>query len=171
MAVKKDKKPKSRRDKFHEWITSEGLSLIGGWARDGLTDEQIAKNMGITRATLYEWRKRFPDISDALTTNKEVADRQVENALYKKANGYEYEEHKTYISTDSSGKEIKKVEVFKRYAQPDTASIIYWLNNRMPKKWKNQPRFDSDTSGDSKFDDLLKEALLTRLIDGTEHKK
>lgn len=45
------------------------LQLLGAWARDGLTDEQIAKNMGICRDTLIQWKKRFPDISDTLKRN------------------------------------------------------------------------------------------------------
>lgn len=47
-----------------------------GWARDGLTDEQIAYNIGIRRPTLYDWEKKYPDISDALKKGKEVVDRK-----------------------------------------------------------------------------------------------
>nr|WP_275583088.1 PIN-like domain-containing protein [Gracilibacillus alcaliphilus] len=45
--------------KYTNWITEEGLIKIEGWARDGLTDEQIAHNIGIRTSTLYEWKKRF----------------------------------------------------------------------------------------------------------------
>ena len=45
--------------KYQDWITPEGLSLVQGWARDGLTDEQIAGNMGINVATLYRWKIQF----------------------------------------------------------------------------------------------------------------
>lgn len=44
--------------KKSEWTTTEGLLLIGGWARSGLTDEQIADNMGINVRTLYRWKKQ-----------------------------------------------------------------------------------------------------------------
>lgn len=76
------------KGKYLEWLSLEGLIKLEGWARDGLTDEQIADNIGISRPTLYEWKKRYPDISDALKKGKEVVDRQVENALLKKALGY-----------------------------------------------------------------------------------
>ena len=46
------------------------ILLLDVWARDGLTDEQIAKNMGICRDTLIQWKKRFPDISDTLKSAK-----------------------------------------------------------------------------------------------------
>ncbi|MGH2183092.1 helix-turn-helix domain-containing protein, partial [Enterococcus faecalis] len=68
------------------------LIKIEGWARDGLTDEQIAQNIGIKRPTLYDWKNKYSDISDALKRGKEVVDRQVENALLKSATGYEYTE-------------------------------------------------------------------------------
>lgn len=54
------------KGKFQEWLTPEGLLKIEGWARDGLIDEQIAKNMGISRSTLNVWKTKYPDISDAL---------------------------------------------------------------------------------------------------------
>lgn len=101
--------------KFVEWLTPEGLIKIEGWARDGLTDEQIAYNMGIRRQTLYEWKKRFPVISDVLKRGKEVIDRQVENALLKRALGYQTTEQK-YVQVQMSAEEFhasKKVAVNK----------------------------------------------------------
>lgn len=80
------------KGKYHEWLTPEGLVKLEGWARDGLTDEQIATNIGISRSTLNKWKNDFPDISDTLKRGKEVVDRQVENALFKRALGYEYTE-------------------------------------------------------------------------------
>ncbi len=59
---------------------------------DGLTNEQIAHNMGITSETLRVWNNKYSAISAALKKGKEVVDRQVENALLKRALGYEYEE-------------------------------------------------------------------------------
>jgi len=82
----------ARKGKYHEWLTPEGLIKLEGWARDGLSDEQIAHNIGITKTTLYDWKKRYPDFSAALKRGKEVVDREVENALYKRAVGFEYEE-------------------------------------------------------------------------------
>lgn len=58
------------KGKYEEWLTPEGLLLIEGWARDGLTDEQIAHNMGIVPSTLYEWKKKYPELSDTLKTEK-----------------------------------------------------------------------------------------------------
>lgn len=78
--------------KYTEWVTEEGLLKIEGWARDGLTDKQIAQNIGVAYSTFRDWIKRFPALSAPLKRGKEIVDRQVENALLKRALGYEYTE-------------------------------------------------------------------------------
>ena len=79
------------KGKYDAWINDpDKLTLLAGWARKGLSDEQIAKNMGIRRSTLNEWRKKFPVISDALKKNKEICNTEVENSLYKKCTGILY---------------------------------------------------------------------------------
>ena len=112
-----------------DWLTDEGLTKIQGWAMDGLTDEQIAMNIGCSRSTLAEWKKKHPDISDTLKRGKEVIDRQVENSLLKRALGYEFEE-----ITYEYGEEIKKVV---KQIPPDTTAQIFWLKNRKPNEWRD----------------------------------
>jgi len=133
------------KGKYHDWITEEGLLKIEGWARDGLTDEQIAHNIGIARTTLYDWKNKYPNITDALKRGKEVIDRQVENALLKRALGYEYEEEKIIREKNANGKDVMKREIFKRKAQPDTTAQIFWLKNRKPKEWRDKQ--DIEMSG------------------------
>lgn len=80
------------KGKYEEWLTEEGLIKLEAWARNGLTDEQLASNMGISTATLYNYKKKYVEILEALKRGKEVVDIQVENALLKRALGYKYEE-------------------------------------------------------------------------------
>lgn len=127
------KKRRGRHGKYRDWITEEGLLKIEGWAREGLTDEQIAKNIGIQRTTLYDWKNKYNDIADALKRGKEVVDIQVENALLKRALGYEYEETKVIVETDGK----KRVERTTKHIVPDTTAQIFWLRNRT-KKWTNK---------------------------------
>ena len=128
------------RGKYVQWCEPESLLLIEGWARDGLTNEQIAHNIGVNIDTLFEWRKRFPEISEALKNGREVADRTVENALYKKATGYEYEEVTEELRFDKATGE-KRMVVTKRVKKtvpPDTAAQIFWLKNRKPGEWRDK---------------------------------
>lgn len=126
------------RGKYLDWITPEGLLKIEGWARDGLTDEQIAHNIGIRRETLYTWKKEHPNINNALKKGKEVVDRQVENALLKNALGFEYEETKTIIEISPDGEKKQRVEKIKKYSPPNSTSQIFWLKNRKPAEWRDR---------------------------------
>lgn len=104
------------KGKYEEWLTDEGLLKLEGWAHDGLTDEQIAEKIGIRRPTLYDWKKKYSDISDALKRGKEVVDRQVENALLKRARGYEYTERTArVVDRDKDLIESERREFENRY--------------------------------------------------------
>ena len=128
--------------------------MIEGWARDGLTDEQIAFNIGISRSTLSEWKKKYTDISDTLKRGKEVIDRQVENALLKRATGYKYKETTRELITDkeTGHSELVVTKVVEKEVVPDTTAQIFWLKNRKPSNWKDKPDGDN-------FNDALQEML------------
>ena len=122
------------KGKYQEWLPKEGLLRLQGWARDGLTDEQIATNMGITRSTLYEWKNKYSDISDALKEGKEVVDRQVENALLKSALGYMYDE----VTEERRDDELVVTKVVHKEVQPNTTAQIFWLKNRKRAEWRDR---------------------------------
>lgn len=136
--------PKNRKEvslmakgKYEYWLSPEGLLKLESWARDGLIDEQIAENIGINPATLYDWKKKYPEISEALKRGKEVVDIEVENALLKRALGYEYTETKTeeYIV---EGVPVKRVTKTVKEVVPDTTAQIFWLKNRRPEQWRDK---------------------------------
>ena len=114
------------------------LTLIEGWARDGLTDEQIAKNLGIGIRTFYEYKSKYPQFSQSLKKGKEIVDYEVENALLKRALGYEYDE-----VTYENGEETKRVT---KQVVPDTTAIIFWLKNRRPDKWRDKQVIESNNT-------------------------
>lgn len=93
---------------YKDWEADEKILLLQGWARNGLTNEQIASNMDIVVSTLWEWRKKSPKISNALKIGKDEADIQVENALYKAA------------------------------LEGNTTAMIFWLKNRRSKDWRDK---------------------------------
>lgn len=119
------------KGKYEYWLTPEGLIKLEGWARDGLTDEQIAKNMKISPATLYNWKKDHLEILESLKKGKEVVDYEVENALLKRALGYTVKEEK--LTKDGELVEVEK-EV-----PGDVTAQIFWLKNRKPDAWRDKP--------------------------------
>lgn len=130
------------RAKPEDWKTEDGLLLIRGWARDGLTQEDIANNIGVSRVTLLNWRKRYPEIEAAVMDGKEKADRVVENALYKRATGYSYEE----VFRNEDGKVVKRVT---KDVAPDVTAAIFWLKNRKPEFWRDRKEVAVDADIDA----------------------
>lgn len=104
------------------------LILVEGWARDGLTDEQIAHNLGISYTTFKEYKNKYPSFSATLKKGKEIVDYEVENALLQNAlNG-------------------------------NITAQIFWLKNRKPDKWKDKIESNKDTQDVmEKLDKLLEE--------------
>lgn len=135
-----------RKGKYEEWLTEENLLRIEAWARDGLTKEQIAHNMGIHIATLCDWQNKFPEFSEALKRGREVADIMVENALFKRALGYSYEEVITEVTkvpfTGKDGtpteKEQRHIRKITKTVMPDVTAQIFWLKNRKPDVWRDR---------------------------------
>jgi len=135
---------------------------IEGWASDGLTNEQIAKNIGICRDTLNEWCKKFPVISDAIKKGRRPACVEVENAMFKSALGYTVTIRKPVkIKTKKqlSGKgtiEEEHIEYVEEevHVPANTLAQIYILKNRRPDKWRDKPVDVAENSKVTVIDDV-----------------
>jgi hypothetical protein len=114
------------------------LDKIAYWRKDGLTEEQIAKDkLHIAYSTLNLYKKQKSELSEALKDGKDDLIRELKESLYKRAMGHEVEETKTYIEKDDSGKEKKKVEKTKRMIHSDTC-LIFALKNLDPENFKDR---------------------------------
>lgn len=147
------KQPKGGRPSKYETHVLPRMVEIEGWARDGLIDEQIAKNLGVAYSTFRVYKSKHPALSAALKRSKAIADREVENALFKNATGYEYTEEqaiklKKVFYLDGKRHEEERVEVVevKKYRFPDTTAQIFWLKNRKPREWRDKQEVEH--SGD-----------------------
>lgn len=149
----------ARTSKYEEWKNNneiqDKLILVEGWSRDGLTQQQIADNLGINVDTLIEYKKKYPDFSEALKKGKEVVDIEVENALLKRALGYTITLYEEKVDKNGCVHNLKK-DV---HVPGDTTAQIFWLKNRKPKNWKDKQNSEN-TSDDVnnriiKISDLL----------------
>lgn len=145
------------KGKYQEWLTPDGLLLLEGWARDGLTDELIAKKIGISARTLYEWINQYPQISQAIKKGKAPVDFQVENALLKRALGYDYEETTKEVVQMPGGKQKTTIKTVTRHVIPDVTAQIIWLNNRKPQSWRRDRQ--APPAAEAAQDDGFIEAL------------
>jgi len=99
-----DAVPAGRKSKYDPTM----IPAVEMWARDGLTEAEIAIKLGIGHTAFNDWKSKIPEFAVALKTNKETADARVEKALYTKA------------------------------IEGDTTAQIFWLKNRQPAKWRDK---------------------------------
>lgn len=123
-----------RKKKYDESFPQQALEL----AEKGLTDREISKQLGIATSTFYEYQKKHSEFSDALKRGKQPVDNDVENALLKNALGYDYEEQVTEERIKEDGTSYTSVtRTLKKHMPGDVTAQIFWLKNRMPKKWRD----------------------------------
>ncbi len=125
------------------------LELITAWCRDGMIEKDICLKLNVGVSTFAVYKNNNQELREALKIGKEVADIKVENALYKRALGFEYEEKKQTIQVDGKGKKVKKVETSIKMVIPDTLAQIYWLKNRKPKVWTDRRDSSHNTEANS----------------------
>lgn len=150
--------------KFEEWLKPENLEKLKEWGKLGLFDKQIAHNMGISIASLYRYKKDYPEIQEAINEGKEVVDLEVENALLKKCFGYKVPVMKCFkiknVVYNENGKKIQETEEIvereeETYIPADTTAQIFWLKNRQAKKWREKVEVEANTEELNKVTELL----------------
>lgn len=115
------------------------LEKITKWTED-LTDEQIAARLKISRKSFIEYKKQHPELVEALEKGKKRLVVELKDTLKKKAKGFYYEEVKTVKihnpDSDAEPEWIEKIEINRKYAQPDTGAAHLLLKNLDP-TWRN----------------------------------
>ena len=139
---------KANRKKFEYWMSPDGMLLVRAWARDGYTDEELATKLGIVRSTLNAWKIKFPEFAELLTRTKEIVDVEAENTLIKIMHGHSYTEQtaikvKTeWYDPDTGRKTLTTEEVIvvdlQKWQPADVKSLIFFLKNRGPKRWREK---------------------------------
>lgn len=117
------------------------LEDISKWADEGLTEILIAKNLGISTATFYDYKNKHPEFSEAIKKGRAPLISRVRGALVKRAEGFNYEERKTYHKKDEvTGNNTSYVEITQKYCAPDVAAINLFLKNYDKDNWANDPQ-------------------------------
>jgi transcriptional regulator with XRE-family HTH domain len=107
------------------------------WCNEGLTEKQIAKKIGISVTSFEEWKNKYPELVLSLKEGKKKPDEEVENSLYKRAIGYDYEEITTVVK-NTGVNQTTEIHKTKKQITPDVTAQIFWLKNRMPEKWRDK---------------------------------
>jgi len=122
------------------------LVLVEAWCRDGLIEADIAHNLGIGTTTLKDYKKRYPSFRSALKRGKEEADIMVENALFKRTQGFRYDEitrerlpiYDKWDHVTIVGYEMVETKRVTKEVLADPTSMIFWLKNRKKLEWRDK---------------------------------
>lgn len=105
----------------------------------GATDREIAEFFEVAESTIYLWKLEHEDFSESLKLGKGVADERVKRALYHRALGYSHAEDDIRVVNQ----EIVVTPTVKHYP-PDSTALIFWLKNRLPDEFRNNPSPDEE---------------------------
>ena len=133
-------------DKYDTHVRPK-LLLVQAWARNGLIDKDIAKNLGISVASFHSYKKIHLEFLESLKRSKDEADVIVENSLYKRANGYTYDEITSELLTTvaadgSTSKDLTVTKIVRKEVAGDTTAQIFWLKNRKPDDWRDRQNIE-----------------------------
>lgn len=144
---------------------SDGKNMIERLATYGLTDEQLATALNISRTTLDKYKKKYQEFDEILKRGKIEADKKGFDSFYKRVIGFEFEEtqeERRFLynkngtpQKDKSGKHKTKLisrKVTKKFNPPDVIAGIFFLKNRLG--WQDKPEFNL-------FDDINIKVTLT----------
>lgn len=133
------------------------LDQIVEWAKAGATEKEIADHLNVAYSTFRKYLalgekgdKRYAAFSEAFAQACEVPDNHVENALYKRACGFEYVEVKKEQKLDRAGNVLELVTTTNKVVPPDPTSAMFWLTNRRRDRWRYRPDGEKDDLGDEK---------------------
>lgn len=149
--------PKGRPTKYKPQYDEQAKQLC----LLGFTDAQLAEHFEINEDTLYEWKKKHPNFSEALKSGKAVADGQVAMALHKRAVGFSYQEIIfEKVVSDADSKEpiesnLYRKKVVNKTIAPDTGAAMSWLKNRQKELWRDNYEIDFNKLTDAQLDAII----------------
>lgn len=124
-------KGQKERKKF--WLSPDGCKLIAGWRRNGIPLTKIATDyIGVSKTGFWGWYRESPELREASNVSKDICDSSVEDALYRRAIGYDYWEEVWELIEG----EVIMTKKMKRHMPPDTKAIMQWLWSRLPTQWR-----------------------------------
>jgi len=164
-ANEKKEQKRGRKSKYDTHVKPY-LDRIPKWRRNGMTEAQIAKKLGIAMSSFSLYKLKHSEFSETLKNSKEELIENLEDSLFRRAMGYSYEE--TKIEKESDGR--AKITKTTKELPPDVGALIFALKNLAPGKWKNDDRFIIQRSEDDEkqadMHQITLEALKSRIVPG-----
>ena len=135
MAEKKDPKkkhPGGRPTKYQEKLCCQ-IARLG--VRAGLTELQIAGEIGVSEQTVNEWKKTYPEFSEALKSSRIDTRENIEKSLVRRALGFHYKAEKPMTVGTGMGESEIEIAKYTEYCPANVTAIIYYLKHNWKEKY------------------------------------
>jgi hypothetical protein len=116
-----------------------------------LKDTEIAGLLDISEKCLNEWKNKYPKFEQSLKNGREIADSKVGQRLFERAMGYSHKAVKIFCDVKTGSREV--IEYIEHYP-PDPTSMIFWLKNRHPERWRDKREHTGEGGGAIKVEVL-----------------
>jgi len=123
-----------REERKRFWLSDDGIQLVAGLRREGASFERVAYLIGISDTTLRKWRMQEPKFEAAIQQTDDLVNAMVENALLRRALGYDSVEEDEELVEG----EMRVVRRHVRHVPPDTKACLSWLYSRRADRWRAQ---------------------------------
>tara|TARA_R110000803_G_C11989469_1_gene321861 strand:+ start:14020 stop:14559 length:540 start_codon:yes stop_codon:yes gene_type:complete len=140
---KRIKKPdplkNGRPSKLDKTLKTVALNLYA----QGKTDKQVADICGVSEASINNYKKADPKFFESIKDAKADPDKEVEDALFKRAIGYDEPEQK-FMSVScgmNQGSYVETIDTIHHYPA-DVKAAEFWLKNRKPDTWREKKEVD-----------------------------
>ena len=139
---------KTKNGFYRDWIEGKGLELVCGWAKLGLSDQQIIEKMGIKERTFYAWQKKYPAFQKALKDAKTIPNLDIETSMIDLACGRVYVEEIESTIDPKTGT-ITRVKKVRKQIPPNPTMLIFLAKNRMRDKYRDYCPVNDDSVNDN----------------------
>ena len=121
------------KDRKKFWLSPDGVALVAGFRREGMTMEEVYNGqIGISKTTWRSWMASSPELRSAISQTDEQVNCLVEQALLRRALGYECVE----VDEELVEGEMRVVRRRHRHVPGDTKAQLAWLYSRRPDRWR-----------------------------------
>lgn len=126
----------------YEELVEPYLNEINQKVRQGVTEEEIAKALNISVASLNNYRNKYPEFAEALSKNKgaDVLQKLI-NAGIESALGYYKENETTVVILDEDGRPSRRQKTIQKTWYPANPALnrYYVSNFGKEEGWTNDP--------------------------------
>ncbi len=121
----------ARPNKYNDVILPR-INEVKQWISEGLTDREIVANLGISESTWFKYKQKVSEFSETIKECRKPKVKELENTMFRLANGYSVSVKKVMKVRKSDGSEALEEYEETVHVPPNFNACRFLLTN-----WNN----------------------------------